>query len=52
VPGLRGHARIRLARFHATAGVIGAALLAVHELERGGRTPPDRDANDRVQPLR
>jgi len=33
VPGLGGSTRIRLARFHATAGVLGAALLAVHELE-------------------
>jgi glucokinase len=33
-PGLQGRATIRLARFSATAGVIGAALLAAHELER------------------
>jgi glucokinase len=33
-PGLQGRAKIRLARFHATAGVLGAALLASHELER------------------
>jgi glucokinase len=33
VPGLGGATRIRMARFHATAGVLGAALLAVHELE-------------------
>ncbi|MGH2835686.1 MAG: ROK family protein [Solirubrobacteraceae bacterium] len=33
-PGLQGRARIRLARWGATAGVLGAALLAVHELER------------------
>ena len=32
VPGLGGGTRIRLARFHATAGVLGAALLAMHEL--------------------
>ncbi len=32
VPGLGGGTRIRLARFHATAGVLGAALLATHEL--------------------
>jgi glucokinase len=32
VPGLGGATRIRLARFHATAGVLGAALLASHEL--------------------
>ena len=34
-PGLQGRARIRLAHWGATAGVLGAALLAVHELERG-----------------
>jgi glucokinase len=33
-PGLRGRARVRLARWGATAGVLGAALLAAHELER------------------
>jgi glucokinase len=33
VPGLGERTRIRLARFHATAGVLGAALLAAHELE-------------------
>ena len=33
-PGLQGRANIRLARWGATAGVLGAALLAVHELER------------------
>ncbi len=33
-PGLQGRAEIRLARWGATAGVLGAALLAVHELER------------------
>jgi glucokinase len=33
-PGLQGRARIRLAHWGATAGVLGAALLAVHELER------------------
>ncbi|HET9074516.1 MAG TPA: ROK family protein [Solirubrobacteraceae bacterium] len=30
-PGLRGHATVRLARFGADAGVMGAALLAAHE---------------------
>lgn len=30
-PGLRGHAHVRLARFGAHAGVMGAALLAAHE---------------------
>jgi glucokinase len=34
-PGLQGRARIRLAHWGATAGVLGAALLAVHESERG-----------------
>ena len=32
-PGLRGRASVRLARWGATAGVLGAALLAAHELE-------------------
>jgi glucokinase len=32
VPGLRGHARVRFARFGVSAGVIGAALLAAQEL--------------------
>ncbi|WP_249009290.1 ROK family protein [Conexibacter sp. DBS9H8] len=30
-PGLRGHATVRVARFGAEAGVMGAALLAAHE---------------------
>ena len=33
-PGLQGRAQVRIARWGATAGVLGAALLAVHELER------------------
>jgi glucokinase len=33
-PGLQGRAKIRLAHWGATAGMLGAALLAVHELER------------------
>jgi len=32
-PGLLGHARIRLARHGVRAGVLGAALLALHECE-------------------
>jgi glucokinase len=32
-PGLRGHAKIRFAHFGASAGVLGAALLARQELE-------------------
>jgi glucokinase len=36
-PGLQGRAKIRLAHWGATAGVLGAALLAVHELERVGK---------------
>lgn len=32
-PGLAGHARIRLARHGVRAGVLGAALLALHESE-------------------
>jgi glucokinase len=35
VRGLRGHARVRFARFGVTAGVIGAALLADQELRNG-----------------
>jgi glucokinase len=34
-PGLRGHARIRLARHGPRAGVLGAALLAEQELSGG-----------------
>jgi glucokinase len=33
ITGLRGHATVRLARFGNRAGVIGACLLGVHELE-------------------
>jgi glucokinase len=33
ITGLRGHASVRFARFGNRAGVIGACLLAVHELE-------------------
>jgi glucokinase len=33
-PGLQGRARVRIARWGVTAGVLGAALLAAHELER------------------
>jgi glucokinase len=33
VPGLGTKTQIRIARFHATAGVLGAALLAAQELE-------------------
>lgn len=32
-PGLADHVTIRLARHGVRAGVLGAALLAVHELE-------------------
>ena len=35
-PGLRGRANVRFARWGATAGVLGAGLLAVHELEAAG----------------
>jgi glucokinase len=34
VPGLRGGATIRLARHGVRAGVLGAALLAIHELDQ------------------
>lgn len=34
LPGLRGLAKVRMARFKAEAGVLGAALLARDELER------------------
>jgi|SRR5579863_8969039 len=33
-PGLQGRAAVRIARWGVTAGVLGAALLAAHELER------------------
>jgi glucokinase len=39
VPGLRGHARIRLAWHGVRAGVLGAALLAVQELEASVASP-------------
>ncbi len=35
-PGLKGRATVRIARWGATAGVLGAGLLAVHELARLG----------------
>jgi glucokinase len=38
VPGLGGSTKIRLARHGADAGVLGAALLAAHELEDPGGT--------------
>jgi glucokinase len=37
-PGLRGHARVRLARHGLRAGVLGAALLAEQELTGGTRS--------------
>jgi glucokinase len=40
-PGLRGHAAIRLARHGVRAGVLGAALLAVHELDHLSATVGD-----------
>lgn len=45
VPGLGEHTTIRLARHGAVAGVLGAAMLALHELDedRGAR-PSDQDA--------
>src|SRR5205807_3118780 len=45
VPGLGEKTKIRLARHGAQAGVLGAAMLAVHELELGerqhGRSPAE-----------
>ena len=38
-PGLRGHATVRLARHGVRAGVLGAALLAEHELAAGAIDP-------------
>jgi glucokinase len=38
VPGLGGATRVRLARHGADAGVLGAALLAQHELDQPGGT--------------
>jgi glucokinase len=43
-PGLRGHATIRLARHGVRAGVLGAALLAVQELEHPGFGTSNRAA--------
>lgn len=43
-PGLRGHTTIRLARHGARAGVLGAALLAMHELQGAGGVPASADA--------
>jgi glucokinase len=40
ITGLRGHATVRLARFGNRAGVIGACLLGLHELEGN----PEADA--------
>lgn len=40
VPGLRGHANIRLAWHGVRAGVLGAALLAAQELEAPGTPSP------------
>lgn len=37
-PGLAGHARIRLARHGARAGVLGAVLLAMHEYDQASST--------------
>jgi glucokinase len=45
VPGLRGHCTIRLAWHGVHAGVLGAALLAAHEVEKLGRDPADRTAS-------
>jgi len=39
VPGLRGHAKIRLAWHGVRAGVLGAALLAAQELEASDASP-------------
>jgi glucokinase len=43
VPGLGENTTIRLARHGAVAGVIGAAMLAVHELEGEEVVPSDQD---------
>jgi len=40
VPGLGTSTTIRLARFHAISGVLGAALLAAHELTAGSAPAP------------
>jgi glucokinase len=40
VPGLRGHARIRLAWHGVRAGVLGASLLALQELHPSVPSPP------------
>src|SRR5437588_5717664 len=41
VPGLGGRTSIRLARHGVRAGVLGAAMLAVHELELEAMPVPD-----------
>jgi glucokinase len=47
VPGLGEHTTIRLARHGAVAGVLGAAMLAVHELEEErGAAPAPSDQNN------
>lgn len=49
LPGLRDHATIRLARHGARAGVLGAALLALHELEDSKASSDRSSARDREQ---
>jgi glucokinase len=46
-PGLMGHANIRLARHGVRAGVLGAALLALHEYERA---TGERDRDGTAEP--
>ena len=48
VPGLGRRTQIRVARHGVRAGVLGAALLAVHELaDRATLPPPRRSLHDR-----
>jgi glucokinase len=44
VPGLRGRANIRLAWHGVRAGVLGAALLAAHEIEESGESSENGEA--------
>jgi len=48
LPGLGRATTIRVARHGVRAGVLGAALLAAHEIDRAPSPPPDRDG---VSPL-
>jgi glucokinase len=48
LPGLVGRAVIRIARHGIRAGVLGAAMLAVHELEPLPTAKPDLSASETI----